>query len=100
LAEEVKALPIYEYVCSCCSARFEIKQGFSDEAKTFCHFCGSKARRVFSPVPIIFKGSGFYVTDSRAAASGKLGGRGNGSGAAGSGEGKGTTEESEECIAS
>lgn len=72
-------MPIYEYVCSCCSARFEVRRGFSDESQTFCHLCGARARRVFSPVPIIFKGPGFYTTDSRAEASGKLTSRKNGS---------------------
>ncbi len=62
---EVKDLPIYEYECTCCSSRFEKKQSFSDDDPVSCPRCGSKTQRIFSPVPIIFKGSGFYVTDSR-----------------------------------
>lgn len=56
-----------------------MRRAFSDEAQTFCHFCGGRARRVFSPVPIIFKGPGFYITDSRAEASEKLTGKKNSS---------------------
>jgi putative FmdB family regulatory protein len=56
-------MPIYEYKCSKCNEDFEIKQSFNDKPVTVCHRCGSEARRVFRPAPIIFKGSGFYVTD-------------------------------------
>ena len=58
-------MPTYEYECVKCSLRFELKRQFSDNGSNFCPQCGSEARRVFSPVPIIFKGPGFYVTDSR-----------------------------------
>ena len=56
-------MPIYEYCCDKCSHRFELKQRFTDEPVASCPRCKSKTRRVFSPAPIIFKGSGFYVTD-------------------------------------
>jgi len=56
-------MPVYEYKCSKCHESFEIKQSFHDKPVTVCHRCGSEARRVFRPAPIIFKGSGFYVTD-------------------------------------
>ena len=58
-------MPIYEYQCTGCFCRFELKQGFDDDSKMSCPWCGSDAKRVFYPVPIIFKGSGFYSTDSR-----------------------------------
>lgn len=58
-------MPIYEYECEKCSLRFELRRRFSDKGSSFCPRCGSEARRIFSPVPIIFKGPGFYVTDSR-----------------------------------
>jgi putative FmdB family regulatory protein len=58
-------LPIYEYECTRCPSRFELKRGFHDETPVSCPACGKKARRRFSSVPIIFKGSGFYVTDSK-----------------------------------
>lgn len=58
-------MPIYEYECEKCSLHFELRRRFSDNGSGFCPKCGSEARRLFSPVPIIFKGPGFYVTDSR-----------------------------------
>ena len=60
---EVIGLPLYEYECSECSTRFELRRSFSDESEVFCPDCKCAATRIFSPVPIIFKGSGFYVTD-------------------------------------
>ena len=58
-------MPIYQYKCEKCSLHFELKRRFSDNGSGLCPQCGSEARRVFSSVPIIFKGSGFFVTDSR-----------------------------------
>lgn len=65
ITEEVKLLPIYEYECACCSFRFELKRSFSENTPVSCPQCEGNAERVFSPVPIVFKGSGFYSTDSR-----------------------------------
>lgn len=58
-------MPIYEYECTKCLARFEVKRRFGDDGADLCPTCGGEARRLFSPVPVIFKGPGFYVTDSR-----------------------------------
>ena len=58
-------MPIYEYICERCSTRFELRKPFGQNGDTPCPECASKARRIFTPVPIIFKGSGFYITDSR-----------------------------------
>lgn len=58
-------MPIYEYECTECSHRFDKKQGFHDEPKADCPKCNHPAKRIFQPAPIIFKGSGFYVTDHR-----------------------------------
>ncbi|MEK7353171.1 MAG: zinc ribbon domain-containing protein [Chloroflexota bacterium] len=58
-------MPTYEYECPSCSSRFEQKRSFTDESKVKCPKCQRQARRIFSPVPIIFKGSGFYVTDHK-----------------------------------
>ncbi len=58
-------MPIYEYECTGCSFRFELKQSFSEDTTVSCPRCGGKVQRIFSPVSIIFKGTGFYVTDSR-----------------------------------
>ena len=60
-------MPLYEYVCDSCRHTFEVRQGFNDEPVCVCPKCSKKrVRRVISPAPIIFKGSGFYVTDYRA----------------------------------
>ncbi len=59
-------MPIYEYECEICARRFELKRRFDeDEGSPCCSQCRGKVRRLFSPSAIIFKGSGFYVTDSR-----------------------------------
>jgi putative FmdB family regulatory protein len=73
-------MPIYEYECPECSRRFEKRQSFHDEPKADCPECQAAARRVFHPAPIIFKGSGFYVTDHRDASSSSASGSGSGSG--------------------
>lgn len=58
-------MPIYEYECDECHHCFERKQKFDEEPVASCPECEGKARRVIHSVPIIFKGSGFYVTDNR-----------------------------------
>ena len=58
-------MPIYEYKCSICHCHFERKQRFDEEPVAICSECGGKARRVIHSVPVIFKGSGFYITDNR-----------------------------------
>jgi len=58
-------MPIYEYKCEDCSLQFEVKRSFNDKAVAPCPKCKGKTHRVFSLVPIIFKASGFYVTDNR-----------------------------------
>ena len=57
-------MPVYQYLCPNCNCKFEQRQSFDDECKVHCPKCNNGARRIFIPVPIIFKGSGFYVTDS------------------------------------
>lgn len=59
-------MPIYDYKCERCSACFEVKQSFDDKPSVVCHICGGEAKRIFKPVPIVFKGPGFYVTDTAA----------------------------------
>ena len=59
-------MPIYEYECEVCACRFELRRRFDeDERSPCCPQCQGKVRRLFSAPAIIFKGSGFYVTDSR-----------------------------------
>jgi len=62
-------MPIYEYECENCGVRFERTQHMTDEPLTICPECNGHVHRVFQPVGIIFKGSGFYVTDNRAKSS-------------------------------
>src|SRR5437899_10221636 len=59
-------MPTYEYRCTNCGEHLEVVQSFTDEPLGECPNCGKKAlRKVFSPVGIVFKGSGFYKTDNR-----------------------------------
>ena len=58
-------MPTYEYECSVCHFHFERKQRFDEEPVAMCPKCQGKAHRVVHSVPVIFKGSGFYTTDSR-----------------------------------
>lgn len=58
-------MPIYEYECENCGVRFERLQRMVDAALTGCPECGGHVHRVMQPVGVIFKGSGFYVTDNR-----------------------------------
>lgn len=59
------AMPLYEYECRECGDRFERRQRVHDDPVSECPTCGGSVRRVLFPVGIIFKGSGWYVTDSR-----------------------------------
>ena len=58
-------MPTYEYKCPDCSSRFELRRSFSDDSPVSCPQCQCIAQRLFVPVPVIFKGSGFYVTENR-----------------------------------
>jgi putative FmdB family regulatory protein len=58
-------MPLYEYACQECGHRFEVRQGIREDPLTTCPTCGGAIRRVVQPVGIVFKGSGFYKTDSR-----------------------------------
>jgi putative FmdB family regulatory protein len=56
-------VPIYEYECECCKHRFEIMQKFSDRPVKKCEKCGGPVHKVLSAPGLVFKGSGWYVTD-------------------------------------
>ena len=58
-------MPTYQYACTECGDQLEVVQKFSDDPLTVCPACEGRLRKVFSPVGIVFKGSGFYRTDSR-----------------------------------
>ena len=82
-------MPTYQYRCTACDHAFEEFQSFTDDALTVCPVCGGRLRKVFNAVGVVFKGSGFYRTDSRstsaAAADGKGASNGSSSGSGGSG---------------
>lgn len=63
-------MPTYAYACTECDNAFEIVQSFSDDSLTVCPQCQGRLRKVFNSVGVVFKGSGFYRTDSRSGASG------------------------------
>lgn len=58
-------MPTYSYACTECDNRFDIVQSFTDDTLTVCPECSGKLRKLFNSVGIVFKGSGFYRTDSR-----------------------------------
>jgi putative FmdB family regulatory protein len=63
-------VPTYQYSCTECGEPLEVVQKFSDDALTECPACGGRLRKIFSPAAIVFRGSGFYRTDSRNGSSG------------------------------
>ncbi len=62
-------MPTYQYQCTACGHAFEQVQSFSDDALTVCPECEGRLRKVFNSVGVVFKGSGFYKTDSRSSSS-------------------------------
>ena len=62
-------MPTYQYACTECDHRFEAVQSFSDSALTECPECEGKLRKLYGAVGVVFKGSGFYRTDSRSSSS-------------------------------
>ncbi|MBI3357093.1 MAG: hypothetical protein HY038_10060 [Nitrospirae bacterium] len=74
-------VPIYEYQCDGCEYRFEVKQSMKDDPLTTCERCGKPVRRLISSPGIMFKGSGWYVTDYSDKLKPPSGGEGGGAGA-------------------
>ena len=66
-------MPTYQYACTQCGEQLEAVQKFSDDPLTVCPSCEGRLRKVFSAVGVVFKGSGFYKTDSRSGSSTKAG---------------------------
>ncbi|MET0930382.1 MAG: FmdB family zinc ribbon protein [Aeromicrobium sp.] len=62
-------MPKYQYQCKDCGEALEVQQSFTDDALTVCPNCGGDLRKVFNAVGVVFKGSGFYKTDSRSGSS-------------------------------
>ena len=82
-------MPTYEFRCTDCGNLVEIFQRIGDDPLTVCELCGGTLRKVFHPAGIVFKGSGFYATDSRKAKASS----GDGKGASGTGSGKDRSRE-------
>jgi putative FmdB family regulatory protein len=86
-------VPTYSYACTECSNRFDVVQAFTDDALTTCEECNGRLRKIFGKVGVVFKGSGFYRTDSRDAGKTSTNGGGSAkstasdSGSGGSGDG-------------
>ncbi len=76
-------MPTYEYACTSCGQHLEVVQSFKDDPLTTCETCGGTLRKVFSPIGVVFKGSGFYKTDSRSGRSSTAGGSGSSTASAG-----------------
>jgi putative FmdB family regulatory protein len=85
-------VPTYQYACTECGHAFDQFQSFSDEALTECPECGGRLRKVFNAVGVVFKGSGFYRTDSRSSTTATSPAASSGTGSSdSSGDGAGTT---------
>lgn len=77
-------MPTYEYRCKTCGEHLEVVQSFTDDPLTECPNCAGELRKVFSPIGITFKGSGFYKTDSRSGSSATKAASSSGNGSSGS----------------
>ncbi|QGF24029.1 FmdB family zinc ribbon protein [Raineyella fluvialis] len=65
-------MPRYQYHCTSCGRDLEVRQSFSEPALTVCPTCQGDLRKVFNAVGVVFKGSGFYKTDSRSGSSASI----------------------------
>lgn len=81
-------MPTYEYACTRCGTHVEVFQRFGDEPLRECGLCGGDLRKVFHPAGIVFKGSGFYATDSRTSPKEPSGGEGKPKGKPDGGKGE------------
>ncbi len=91
-------MPTYEYVCTSCGQHVEVFQRIGEDSLTECGVCGGRLRKVFHPAGILFKGSGFYATDSRK--SSKAGSRSGDSGSKSSESSSSSSEKSSETKTS
>ena len=91
-------MPTYEYACKKCGERFDIVQSFKDKTLRTHLGCGGDVQKVFHPAGIIFKGSGFYVTDSKSSSSRSSGSKSGSSKSGGpkSGDSKSSTSKGDD----
>lgn len=87
-------MPTYDYQCRSCGNITEVVHSMLEDGPTECERCGGQLRRVFHPTGIIFKGGGFYKTDSRSSSSSSVGGGSQG-GSAGSSDGSAAASSSD-----
>lgn len=92
-------MPTYDYQCRSCGVITEVVHSMLEDGPTKCERCGGELRRLFHPTGIIFKGGGFYKTDSRASSSAAVG-TGNSSAAPATGEGGSTATSSKDAAPS
>jgi len=93
-------VPTYEYRCDSCAKNFDVVQSFHDDPLTACPTCGKPVKKVFGSVGIVFKGSGFYKTDSRSGGSSSRPAESTPAAASGDGGGSGSGSESSAPAAS
>ncbi|MGA8547908.1 MAG: FmdB family zinc ribbon protein [Mycobacterium sp.] len=89
-------MPTYSYACTDCGDRFDVVQAFTDDTLTTCEKCAGRLRKLFNSVGVVFKGSGFYRTDSRESAKSPT----NGSAKTGSSSGTDTSSGSDKSSSS
>src|SRR5436853_4967277 len=95
-------MPTYQYACTNadCGNQFELVQSFTDPAASECPVCGSPVRKVYGSVGVVFKGSGFYRTDSRAGANGSSSKSGDSSSSSKESSSSGSSKESSSSSSS
>src|SRR5262249_57070303 len=93
-------VPPYPYPGTACNDVIEKRQSFSDPPLTTCEQCGGALRKIIHPVGIVFKGSGWYITDSRASSSSATGAKSSSSASSSSGDGSSSSGESSSSASS
>ncbi|MEZ0363921.1 FmdB family zinc ribbon protein [Mycobacterium sp. pUA109] len=93
-------MPTYSYACTACGNRFDAVQAFTDDALTTCEKCSGRLRKLFGSVGVVFKGTGFYRTDSRESTKSTINGSAKSSSESSSSDKSTSTEKSSTATAS
>ncbi|MEV4260536.1 FmdB family zinc ribbon protein [Kribbella sp. NPDC049584] len=93
-------MPTYQYQCTDCGEALEVRQSFTDDALTVCPNCQGNLRKVFNAVGVVFKGSGFYRTDSRSNGKGSVPAKSESSSSSGSSSSTASSSSSESSKSS